>query len=158
MRKFAYVMVCVVVSLMFFLPSNTAYAYTYEDTIEVEGAGHRKYEWEWSWDINYGETWCPIGTFVIGFETDWINEYYSWSRSEWPPEGGVVYTKAGVKNKGQSWTDASWKGFNVWSKSEIRAKKDTAYFRVKIGTNNPDGYEWHGFLFLTAPNYYSNYK
>ncbi|MBO4628212.1 MAG: hypothetical protein J5645_09580 [Lachnospiraceae bacterium] len=156
MKKVVCVVASVFAALMLSILVNEAYAYTYEDTIETQGAGTRKYEWEWSWDINYGETWCPIGTFVIGFETDWINEYYSWSRAEWP--GNPVYTKAGVKNAGQSWTYASWKGNWSWSKEEIRAKKDTAYFRVMVGTNYGEGYEWHNFLFLTNLDRYSNYK
>ncbi len=158
MRKYAEMCMVAVFSLTLILMTNTAYAYNYEDTINASGAGTRSYEWEYSWDINYGEPWCQVGTFVIGYETDWINEYYSWSRSEWPTDNGVTYTKAGVKNEGQSWTYDSWRGFYSWSKSEIRATKNTAYFCCKVGTNSSDGNEWHGFLFLTNPNYNSHYK
>lgn len=121
-------------------------SYTYEDWEYVKLTYGRSYEWEYEWDLDYGSTWCVIGTLVCGFETDWINEYYAWADTILD----FSYAKAGVHNEDQFWVEGSWEGVGYWSKSEIRARKNKAWFRIKLGSNDEgEGGEWYHCMFLT---------
>ena len=136
--------ICVLLAISFSL--NISYAYTYEDwAYLILEDPDRDVAWEYTWDLDYGATFCPIGELCAGFETFLIDEYYAWANTILDD----TYAKAGLHNLGQSWCESSWKKGGVWSKSEIKAKTDTAYFRIKLGSNSDEGEEWVRSLFLT---------
>lgn len=133
-------------------------AYTYEDSLTVSGKGSFSSAWEYSYEVHYGmdeeTTQLELAIIAVGYDTDWINEDYTWTKATIPGFG--VYSKAGVRKSG-NWNYGSWKGLGTWSKVEVQHKSNPAY-KITIGTNNIAGNEWHDFIMTKNQKTNSNYK
>lgn len=89
-----------------------------------------KNEWERTYVGKVGNE--VVGFFVYGFDKDWINEDYTWTK------GRQCKTKAGVKRGFDS--SINWESYakeNSWSKEEVRHNNSTVKHYIYFVSSYP---------------------
>lgn len=89
---------------------------------------------DWEYSVTYKVGKKEVGMMVYGFETDWINEDYSWTK------GYECDTKAGVQRSIDG-KKINWSGYascDKWSKEEVTHKgyKTVYYIRLRPTYSN----------------------
>lgn len=92
-------------------------------------------EWEWKCDIYKSSDNTTIGEFVFGYDTDYINEDYTWARGSYSCKAGVMRHNY---DSDYSWSFAhsSWN----WGKKEVTHHSDSVSYSILFTDTNLDVY------------------
>ena len=81
----------------------------------------------WEYSITYKSANKQVGMMAYGYDTDWFNEDYSWTK------GYESDSKAGVKRGGDS--AVNWNSYasrNVWSKEEVNHNTSDVKYYIRL--------------------------
>ncbi len=82
---------------------------------------------KWEYSVTYKVGKKEVGMMAYGYDTDWINEDYSWTR------GYECDTKAGVKRSGDSSVNwSSYASTNKWSKEEVTHNSSSVTYYIRL--------------------------
>lgn len=85
---------------------------------------------DWEYSITYKVGSTQVGLMAYGYDTDWFNEDYSWTK------GYESDSKAGVKRSGDS--VVNWNSYasrNVWSKEEVNHNTSDVKYYIRLRPN-----------------------
>lgn len=103
----------------------------YYDSTNVSGASKFTSEWEMTRTYKIGST--TIGYMIYGYDTDWINEDYVWTKAT------ECYSKAMVYRNGydSNWDycEGSEKGKNSYSKIEVTHRTYYVYYKMYLSAS-----------------------
>ena len=125
-------------ALVFAVTAIPADAADYTNYAYVKGSSKFSSEWEKTRTYKVGST--TVAYMIYGYDTDWINEDYVWTKST------ESYSTAMVKRDGYdtSYCKGSQKGKNVYSKIEVTHKTYYVYYKVKLSAT------YSGISYTTA--------
>ena len=127
-KMLSVVMVIVIMATIMVLPASAA---GYSNNASVRSSSTFNSEWEKTRTYKVGSD--TIGTMIYGYDTDWINEDYVWTKATECHSTAMVYRDG---------YDADWsycagpeKGRNTYSKIEVTHRTYYVYYKMKFSAS-----------------------
>lgn len=136
LKKILAVMLTALCVCMLFVPSCSAATTSFSRQVDINSNSidDDRFTYEWEHTRYFYVDGVIKARLVYGYDTDWINEDYAWSKGE------NKQTKAGLKrandNSGNSydteftWSDYAAKG--TYSKCDLTHTRDNVYYKCTI--------------------------
>lgn len=111
------------------LPAKASY---YPTAVEKRGISYFKDDVEWEKTRKYYKGSTLIGTMIYGFDTDWTDEDYCWTKAT------ECYSTSRILRDGY---DVAWQedepdvGKNSWSETEIKHRTYYVKYQMKFSAS-----------------------
>jgi|GEM_PF-2284716 len=118
-------MASILLLLSFSLPVQAS---GYYDYVNVKGQYRFKTEWEYT--VTYKVDSTTIAYMTYGYDVDWIDEDYVWTKSLECYSSAWVYRDG--YDTGYQYIGSEEKEKNVYSKIEVTHKTYNVYYKIKL--------------------------
>ena len=118
-------MASILLLLSFSLPVQASGYYDYTNV-----KGQYRFKTEWEYTVTYKVDSTTIAYMTYGYDVDWIDEDYVWTKSLECYSSAWVYRDG--YDTGYRYIGGTEKGKGVYSKIEVTHKTYNVYYKIKL--------------------------